>query len=73
MMPSYDPATLYALVETKANDLEMQPLTVMLRGPMRTLRVGTKSALKRWRRAFEFHKSQSRNGRKETPHGNCNS
>jgi hypothetical protein len=73
MMPSFDPGTFYALYEGKGG-LEIVQLPEMLRGPGRTLRIArSKSALKRWRRVYEFKKTNAVNGRKETHHGNCNS
>lgn len=66
MMPSFDPASLLALVKRKG-ELEIEPLPVK----PEIVRVSqSKSALKRWRRAYEFHAA---NGRKEIPDGNCNS
>lgn len=74
MKPSFDPGAFIALYEGK-RELEMVPLTELLREPGKTLRIAqSKSALKRWRRAFEFHKSkQAEHGRKGVPNGNCNS
>jgi hypothetical protein len=69
MTPSYDPAALLALVRRK-DELQIEPLPVR----PEVLRVATsKAALKRWRRAYEFHKSHAEYGRKETRNGNCNS
>lgn len=73
MKPSYDPATFVALHEQKG-ELQTASLSELLKGPGRVLRIAqSKSALKRWRRSFEFHKQQAVNGRKETSNGNCNS
>jgi hypothetical protein len=74
MKPSFDPGSFVALTEQKG-ELQTVPLPELLRGPGKTLRIAqSKSALKRWRRAFEFHKQQAVNGRKEViSNGNCNS
>ena len=69
MMPSFDPASLLALVKRKG-ELQVEPLTLK----PEVVRVApSKSALKRWRRSFEFHKKQAEHGRKEVSNGNCNS
>lgn len=73
MMPSFDPGTFQALVQRKG-ELVIEPLLSRLMGKGQILRIAqSKSALKRWRRAFEFHKRTAANGRKEVANGNCNS
>jgi hypothetical protein len=73
MMPTYDPATFFALVWRKRELVVMQLCDVVnfREGVLRIAQ--SKSALKRWRRSFEFHKRKAANGRKEVSNGNCNS
>lgn len=69
MMPSFDPASLLALIERKG-ELQIEPLSLR----PEVVRVAlSKSALKRWRRSFEFHQLNAVRGRKEISNGNCNS
>jgi hypothetical protein len=70
MMPSFDPDSLLALVKRRG-ELQIEPLVCK----PEVVRVApSKSALKRWRRSFEFHQSEKAvNGRKEVSNGNCNS
>lgn len=69
MMPSFDPASLLALVKRKG-ELQIEPLALK---PEVVRVAASKAALKRWRRSFEFHQSNAVHGRKEVSNGNCNS
>jgi hypothetical protein len=72
MKPSYDPAGFVALHEQKG-EVVMEPLPNLLKGPGKVLRIAqSKSALKRWRRSFEFHKSTAVTAKGKN-NGNCNS
>ena len=72
MLPSYDPGVLLALVEDKTGDLRIEPLNSVCKPEV--VRVSaSKTALKSWRRVFEFKKLFAGIGRKEVRNGNCNS
>jgi len=73
MKPSFDPGGFLVLFE-QSGELKVEPLEQVLPLSIRPLRIAqSKSALKRWRRSFEFHQSNAVHGRKEVPSGNCNS
>ncbi len=73
MKPSFDPGALIALSEVKG-ELQLSPLPDVLKGSVRVLRISqSKSALKNWRRAYEFFQRKAASGRKEISNGNCNS
>lgn len=72
MMPSYDPMTFLALVKRQGETL-IEPLLARHFGKGQILRIAqSKSALKRWRRSFEFHKSPAVTAKGKN-NGNCNS
>jgi hypothetical protein len=69
MMPSFDPASLLALVKRKG-ELQIEPLVCK----PEVVRVApSKTALKSWRRVYEFKSEKAVIGRKEVSNGNCNS
>lgn len=70
MNHSFDPASLLALVKRKG-ELQIEPLAVK----PEVVRVApSKSALKSWRRSFEFHQTTKPIRQKGIPsNGNCNS
>lgn len=72
MNPSYDPGVVLALVEDKKGELQIEPLNAHC-APNVVRVSASKTALKSWRRVFEFKKLFAANGRKEIRNGNCNS
>ena len=73
MMPCHDPLVFWALVERRG-ELELEPLVDQLRDPERVKKIATsKTALKNWKRSFEFHKSNPETGERKSRNGNCHS